>query len=241
MTTGIPRVLCSTAIVSVAGLALSACTVIPGSSGPLPPNEESQSTSSPSSSSPASGTTVPTSENPKTSQSGGASGAESPGFSSTPATALGTLNVKEENGREYQVDVNSVVVHGEVTLVNFTVIYKKAPPAEAGQTWGLGNVFTEIGHVVPRDPEGKQLGHIALNAGSANGLVLIDPQTGRKWKTAYETSGMCMCSRNPDGLLEGQSQALYAIYAPLPEDITSINIDFPNKTGRIENIPVTRK
>lgn len=248
MTTQIPRLLWSAAIVSVAGLALSACTVIPGSSGPVPASEGQSSSTAPT---PAPGSDAPASasENANTSQpTDGFTGVNSPGFTSTPASSLATLNADSKNGRrKVQVDVNSVEVRGKYTFVNFTATLIESGASDdailpSEKNWQISTDFADEGYERPIDSEGNVINDEGLNSFTTNGVVLVDPKTGKNWTPAYDATGLCLCSRSLSDTFvgEGQSYGLYAVYAALPEDVTSVTIQFPN-FGRAENVPVNRK
>ncbi|MDO4258014.1 MAG: hypothetical protein Q4C87_00680 [Actinomycetaceae bacterium] len=201
-------------------LSLTACTLFPGAPDP-PPSSGSASTSD------------------------GFAGEDEKGPRSTTVPGLPsheTLTWVTPQGGTYQVDVNSVEVRGKHTYFLFTLTHLKAAPDNPDTRWTIGDFFASTAGTRPSDSSGNRVDDQGMNANSANGLTLIDPETEKKWEVVYDTSGLCLCSPALDNisLPEGESHTLYAIYPALPDTTEFVSIEIP-EFGRTKNIPVTRK
>lgn len=145
------------------------------------------------------------------------------------------------------MDVNSVEVRGKYTFVNFTATLIESGASDnaimpSEKHWQISTDFADEGYQRPIDSEGNLVDDKTLNSFTTNGVVLVDPKTGKNWIPVYDTTGLCLCSRGLSNtfVAEGESHGLYAVYAALPEDVTSVTIQFPN-FGRADNVPVNRK
>lgn len=232
MTLRIRCSLSSSFLAFIAVVGLSACTVIPGSSH-----------SAPTSGTPASGAATEESTSQSAASTTPVPVAAPQSGPAQPLPSLGTLNKEGKEGKkQYQVDVNSVEVHGQFTVLTFTATLSKGGEGTTGE-WQIASDFSDGTFKRPLDSEGNQEDSGLTNSDSTNGVVLIDPATGKRWTAAYDTSGLCMCSRNlsgVNGIGEGESFTLYTMYGALPEDISAVTIEIPG-FGNLENIPVTRK
>ena len=134
------------------------------------------------------------------------------------AEAAVTKEIEYDGGR-LRLDVSPVVRSGDLARVTVTV-------------------------TALRNPEGKEnwfyYGAFSLSSGSAGEWELLDMESQQRYLTARDSEGDCVCSTdiNANGLLEGDSIEIYAVYAAPPASVETVDLVLPGTAGTIADVPV---
>lgn len=125
----------------------------------------------------------------------------------------------EYDGGLLRLDVSPVVRSGDLSRVTVTVTALRNPEGE--ETWHYYGVFS-------------------LSSGSASEWELLDMEGQQRYLTARDSEGQCVCSTgiNANGLLEGASIEIYAVYAAPPASVETVDLVLPGTAGTIADVPV---
>lgn len=204
-----------TAMTLAAMLACAGCTLPGGSQTSAPPPQSEAGTAQPS----AGGTTQPT--------------------AMPSADAVLASRSTSYDGKKAKVDLNHVVVAGDVTTVTWTLRNPSAKDAIllVGGLYKDTNIFSDgLKATVPgsdADVEGD------LRA--ADGVYLVDTVNKRRYLAARDSAGVCLCSSTPrwESLQPGSSMPFSATYRAIPEGIDTVNVSIPG-LGTFVKVPVQR-
>jgi hypothetical protein len=134
------------------------------------------------------------------------------------AEAAATKEVDYDGGR-LRLDVSPVVRSGDLSRVTVTVTALRNP--EGVETWFYYGVFTLFGS-------------------SAEEFQLLDLEGQQRYLTARDSEGECACTTDihANGLLEGASIDIYAVFAAPPASVETVDLVMPGVAGTIADVPV---
>jgi hypothetical protein len=165
---------------------------------------------------------------PTTTQADPGSSASVSGETSTPPAesddVAGVVEVAvtkeiDYDGGRLRLDVSPVVRSGDLSRVTVTVTALRNP--EGKETWFYYGAFS-------------------LSSGSAEDFQLLDMEGQQRYLTARDSEGKCVCTTdiNANGLLEGASIDIYAVFAAPPASVETVDLVLPGAGGTIADVPV---
>lgn len=205
-----------TTLIALAMLGLAGCT-LPGSGG--------QTSAPPQASEPA--TTQPS-----------ATGSTAPSTPPTAETVLASRSTSYEDTKA-RVDLNQVVVTGDVTTVTWTLtnLSGKNPLLLVGGLYKDTNIFSDrLRATVPGSDK-----EVENDLKAADGVFLIDTVNKRRYLPARDSAGVCLCSSTPrfESLQPEASMPFSATYRAIPEGVDTVNVSIPG-AGTFTKVPVQR-
>ncbi|MFT3861376.1 hypothetical protein [Micropruina sp.] len=156
----------------------------------------------------------------------------------TPDAVIASRTTSYE-GTKAKVDLNQVIVTGDVTTVTWTLtnVSSKNSILLIGGTFKDTSIFSDgLTATVPgSDAE------VPGDLRTADGVFLIDTVNKRRYLPARDAQGVCLCSSNPRWqLLErGSSMPFSATFRAIPEGIDLVNVSIPG-AGTFVKVPVER-
>lgn len=190
------------------------------------------------------GNTSPPSSAPVSAPSGSAPAGGAPATSATasgspmPEAVLASRKTSF-GGQSASIDLNEVAVSAGVTNLTWTItntatrgdLLLSAGPTRVTSIFGDGQQAT-----VPGSDEA-----VAGDAGSADGVFLIDSVNKRRYLPARDDRGVCVCSRFErfEVLAPGLSRVVSATFRAVPQGVDVIAVSIPG-AGTFSGVPVTR-
>ncbi|WP_159624850.1 hypothetical protein [Actinomyces sp. zg296] len=163
-------------------------------------------------------------------------GAKKPIDVSTELPSLDTRATSDQ-GTPLTVTLNAVTVSGSVT----TVVFSATNNGKGGSSrWQVSDFFSDGERKYPID----SAGHKSENWGKSDntdGVYITDTTNQKVYRTAYDTSGGCLCSGNlsPAFVSEGRTLVFQTSFAALPEGVSTVDVSIPG-AGTFSNVKVTR-
>jgi hypothetical protein len=78
------------------------------------------------------------------------------------------------------------------------------------------------------------------NGTAADGLLLIDPTTGKEHRVVRNPGEGCLCSDElPFNVKSNAAINMYATFDAPPEGVTEMNVSFPGSVGTITGVPLS--
>lgn len=132
----------------------------------------------------------------------------------------------------FALDLNGVLVEGELMTVVFTV----RSAAEGLLT--ISDTFDD-GVAQPHPDDGGTAG--PPNRLSTDGVYVLDAVNARRHLAAYDTTGRCVCSASLNGasMDPGGQLVLATTFTAPPDDVDTVEVGIPT-VGVFSNVPVTR-
>ena len=131
---------------------------------------------------------------------------------------LSTWEGKVGIAESYRVDINSVVVKDDVTILTMTFTNK-----------GRKTLLSWMDSFGGEDMLTKD-------------VKLIDYSRHLVYSPGKAEDGTCICSGYQEGGIdEGDSRTVYTTFKGLPEDLTAVDVEIEGVGEPFENVPVTRE
>lgn len=142
-------------------------------------------------------------------------------------------------GRKAKVDLNQVIVTGDVTTVTWTL----TNPSGENSIELVGGLYKDT-HVFSDGREATIPGSDEKVEGdlrTADGVFLVDTVNKKRYLAARDSSGVCLCSVTPrwETLKPGASMPFSATYRAVPEGVETVNVSIPG-VGTFVKVPVQR-
>lgn len=136
------------------------------------------------------------------------------------ATRKGSLD-----GQEVSLDVYPLTRSGSLVVLNFSLSVDKSAPDNVSLYNSFGDSNDDAGHFD--------------SAESVDGVKLLDGQNNKVYLVASDGQGNCLCTNDffARSAEPGDTIVMTASYAAPPEDVTTVDVAFPN-FGTVTGVPI---
>lgn len=156
----------------------------------------------------------------------------------TPDAVLASRATSYE-GTKAKVDLNQVVVTGDVTTITWTLtnLSGKDSLQLVGGLYKDTGVFSD--RLVATVPGSDK--DVENDLRVADGVYLVDTVNKRRYLPARDSAGVCLCSETPrwETLKPEAAMAFSATYRAIPAGVDTVNVAIPG-VGTFVNVPVQR-
>jgi len=154
---------------------------------------------------------------------------------STLSTPLPELTAREIqfDGIRLRLAVNDLTTGGASTRLMLTLTNVAAVNDDGITSFQIGATFSD----------GVRNGDSPLtqDTSSIDGIYLLDPTAAKRYLPGRNADDGCVCTGNTTAIIlePGDSSVLTGIFAPLPDTVSSIDVQVP-QFGTFSDIPVQR-